>query len=331
MSVVSYDKDNVDYLSNDSVVQYKGLCSLIIMLYHLAWALDFTTYRPFSHGDLMTALFYFFSGYGLMKRFLETENYSKGFIRKRILPLLAVYGIVNVFYWLFYFSKGIVYTPYILFCNFIYYGKMLVNYSWFIVSIVVFYLFFYLLIRLFNNKTKHYGIFMICISFVFLLLYTIVLYKINWGMHWYTATPLFVNGIVWAVFEKKLLPRVRKYYWVLFLVFLTLFACSVYLNDFVFLTGKKHILVTIINYILVTGLFVLGVMKIKCSSRALYKIGKISLEIYLVHGFYIMLLTYVGIREYKIISYLFVIILTLISAFYLSKIKNRFFSFQSKS
>ncbi len=51
---------NEDYLSYESVRQYKGLCALSIFLYHLSYTVGLTVYNPFTKGDRVVALFFCF-------------------------------------------------------------------------------------------------------------------------------------------------------------------------------------------------------------------------------------------------------------------------------
>mgnify|MGYP007053719401 CR=1 FL=1 len=86
-----------------------------------------------------------------MKKHISEENYSKGFIKKRIPSLLIPYVIVIFLYWLMYACYGDVYSI----CDMIEIlsrGYIIASASWYIVDIIILYFVFYLSMKLFKKN-----------------------------------------------------------------------------------------------------------------------------------------------------------------------------------
>ncbi|MBQ7358637.1 MAG: acyltransferase family protein [Lachnospiraceae bacterium] len=319
---VTFCKNNTSFLTKEAVQQYKGICAIVIMLYHLGWSLDFQYYRPFSHGDYVTGLFYFFSGYGLFKKFNEDRTYHIGFIRKRVFPIAFMFLLMCTVYWLFYYLEGFCYTPLGIIKDFCLYGNSFVKYSWFIISIIYFYIVFYLLMRLF--KQNHVAI--VIGTFVLTIFYVAMVLALGWGMHWYTTSIFFFLGLLFVYREEKWMKYLLKYFCLCFGFLLCCLLFSNYARTDLFLAGKKHILFTILANFSFVFLFILCSLKIRIRIPFLAKIGNLSLEIYLVHGLVILIMNKIGIRDYLVLAYAFVVFITLILAIVLSKIRSIFFN-----
>ena len=103
-------------------------------------------------GILFTAVFFFFSGYGLISGLYNKKDYLNGFLRKRLLSVLIPFWVINtlgvllrtVFYGAVYSVKAVLFDIT---------GITLVNSNgWYIIEIAIFYILFYLIFSLIKNR-----------------------------------------------------------------------------------------------------------------------------------------------------------------------------------
>ena len=111
----------------------------------------------------------------------------------------------------------------------------------------------------------------------------------NYDSHWYTSNQLLVIGMAWAIYEDSILIFFKKNY----------AKITVFLFGFFFLVfeANKYIDNTIINFALSIILPVLFVfcllaclLKLKIGNTFVSFLGRISLELYMTHGLFFILL-----------------------------------------
>ena len=113
-----------------------------------------------------SAIFFFFSGYGLLTSYLQKEDYLNKFLQKRLPKVLIPFWIVNlilvaisIFGYGDRKSTGIVLREI--------FGLRLINSNgWFIVEIILFYLAFFILFSLIKKKDIALGILCVFVLFV---------------------------------------------------------------------------------------------------------------------------------------------------------------------
>ena len=150
---IKYTHDNEEYLSLKTCNSIRGILALIVLFHHIAQRINsgylFSEFTKF--GFLPVSVFFFFSGYGLMKKHISEANYSKGFIKKRIPSLLIPYLIVIFLYWLMYACYGEVYS-FADMLDILSRGYIIASASWYIVDIIILYFVFYLSMKLFKKN-----------------------------------------------------------------------------------------------------------------------------------------------------------------------------------
>ena len=168
-----------------------GLFSVLIMLHHLGQKVSApwlsSTVRqhglePFVPiGYLLVSFFFFCSGYGLRKSMQKKEDYLDGFIMRRvnvIFPTVVITGIL----WILARAKADLmafpFNPY----------------SWFVVTILVLYLGFFLCYK----KEKKISLYLMA---AWVLLYSVLCYIPALGNWWINSAPVFLLGIFMA--DKK--------------------------------------------------------------------------------------------------------------------------------
>lgn len=308
---------NDEYLSYKSSMAMRGFFMMLVMCHHLA---QYTSGGMFfGHfvriGFLTVSIFFFFSGYGLQKRHMSDDDYKKTFLKKRIPAIVIPYLIMTLVVWIVRAIGGKVFSLadiVVLFFK----GEAIVPFSWYFTNILVFYLAFYLIMKLFGNK--HH--FMIVGAFACYLIWILICKKAGYDVWWYCSSHLFVVGMVWAKYEKTILEFIKKHYFSslgiligAFFVCIVLYLLMSRYNQFI-----DAVAVTKIN---IAVLFVLAVLlfslKVKIGNPILDFFGKISFELYLSHGMFIWLFN--RVIDNDVLKSVFIILSSVLFAVVLHK------------
>lgn len=269
-----------------------GICSIFIILHHISQKVCAPWLEPgirqhglepfFSVGYFFVAVFFFCSGYGLVKSFKTKEDYLKGFMGKRIFPLLLTFILTNIVYIL----VRIQYDGFSLPSN---------PYSWYVYTILLFYLCFYFVFKYMKR-------FQLAGMTVCLVVYTLVCYLAIPNSWLINASPVFLLGMWYEGHEDAIREKMTKRFWpVLIGLLLGCGVCFVLSEN----TGLIYAsLSSAISYeLLAIGKLVLQVLA--CSFFTLFLVslteklpvecvvtnflGGLTLEIYLIHGLFVQL------------------------------------------
>ena len=278
------------YLSIDSGKSYRGFFAVTIVLHHLSAITQ--TGKLFSlfsiAGRVTVAFFSFLSGYGLQKSYItKGDRYKKGYLLKRIPSVLIPYIIITAVFWLMHFVFGKSYSLKDIILLLVK-GEPLVDYSWYIISILIFYLVYWGLMQVCG---KRYPL-MIVLGTVWYFLHIAFCKKMGYGNWWYNTSHLIIVGMFWATYETRILEILKKnYVWIASAV-LVLFALVSAYRESINQLGSPFLSEIIIFFRML--LFVLCVilfsLKVQIGNRVLRFLGSISLEIYLSQGLFINLL-----------------------------------------
>jgi peptidoglycan/LPS O-acetylase OafA/YrhL len=278
---------NEKYLSIDNSKSFRGILALAVLLHHLSQNIgEGILFQPFSRiGNLIVAGFFFLSGYGLQKSCISKSGYKKNFLLRRLPSVLLPYIIVTGIYWLMYAVGGSIYSFKDI-VGAIINGKPIVLYSWYIISILVFYIVFWLLMVVFKENYK----LMIFGGIIWIALYVIFCKMMDYGSWWYRASHLLIVGMIWAVYERKLLNVLNRFYKliapIVWLSFVLLVGLGDKIESYVCIDDIASLvsMLTAVAFVISTLLFML---KFKIGNKVLNYIGNISLEIYLTQGLFI--------------------------------------------
>ncbi len=344
---------NEEFMSLNQTKVLQGFFALCIMFHHISqknaasWinikyyqkGLDF--FVPI--GYLCVAVFLFCSGYGLLKSCKSKPGYLKGFLKRRILPLIIVFYMVNLLFFIvrvfmkqemdgkqiFYYLSGL---------------KMCNPNAWYVIALPIFYLGFYLAFRF--VRSEKLALVLTCLV---VFAYTVV------GIHqdhhdfwmggewWYNSVHMFSVGLIFARYEKGIIRHLQKYYWIYLPVMLVLtyvlFALSemaqgtfsYYAQPF---PSKEAILcrwVCLLAQMAASFVFVMAVllvnMKLTFGNRILRFMGGLTLEFYMIHGLFVEMFcfSFAGLGrgvyyiENVLLFVLVVIVLSVPSAWLLQK------------
>ena len=257
------DEFNEDFLSLETMKSLRGFAALGVILHHISQEPIFQQegiLSPFVNaGAYFVAIFFFCSGYGLLKSYLTKENYLKGFIKKRIVKSIAVPFYVNVIiYGILIALAKMPLEKEQWFFNFT--GLTMMNtYAWFPIVLAILYLVFFLTFRFIKKPV-------VCFSIIFVFIIAMGVGCMinghyawwagpdNWWMNdaywensakwwmgekvlwfngewWVNSAPAFLTGLVFAYYEKYIVAFFKKTYWLKFHILLVITIIFFKLSD----------------------------------------------------------------------------------------------------
>lgn len=275
-----------EYLSKEQVNCIKGMCSIVIVLHHIAQRVTGGVLFPlFTYsGFLFLGMFFFISGYGLMLQYQKRkQEYLKSYWKNRIMKIILPYLLANVVYFSVFAMIGQTYSlkeMLVMVCT----GQTM-TFLWYIICIVLLYALFWLACKIAKDNTKLL-IGIICIGCVCYCIGCILL-EIQFVR--YVAVGAFVLGICYP-YMKEQMERFLNTKYLVKVVFMGVVsgtmavACRI-----VPMVGVAAVLgnaAVVIFCCMCLGIF----MKCRCNNKVLVYLGNISFEIYLYHGLFALLL-----------------------------------------
>ncbi|WP_336837805.1 acyltransferase family protein [Sphingobacterium siyangense] len=299
---------------NEASQKLKGVSCLLIICYHLNFhvATPLVSFAS-NWGAPVVSLFLFISGYGLMASYLKKgPTYLNGFLNKRLWKIIKPLLLVTLVYQLaIYLDQGIFNTE--LLFDLINKGITPLPFSWFAYSIIIFYIFFFFAFRLNNSSLGSKILLMI----IFSIIYMIILFRSEYERAWWVSSLAFPSGLIYRFREKEIIAVTHK---TLYHFILAPLACIFIYS----LVQTKIELLFPIVYFIIPALIVnlLSFLNWKNDKIFTY-LGKISYEVYLLHGFWIYLLR--GKHIFIASDYLYILTIfsfTFISAVFLHRLLN---------
>ena len=273
---------NRDGLARTDTNAMRGILAVLIVFHHLS----LTTNAGYSAvilkkiGFLVVAAFYALSGYGLLMSYLAKGCRLDHFWRKRCTGVIFPYLIISLIYVAVRLALGdkITVTSYLLsFVN----GTPMVRYSWFILTILVFYVFYYLAARIAKQDVP----LMIFLVFVAEVFFLYGMKKLDFEPFWYDAAWAFPLGMVWAYGYRSISETVSRHPWVYIGLTAMLFVIFYFSSTVLSWCGFYGEMLTACTFAV---LVMLSMFKLRFSNPALQFLGNISFELYLMHGLFIM-------------------------------------------
>lgn len=307
-----------DYFSVENCTAVKGILALSIVFSHLTIATDGGRLMPlFAYvGYLGVALFFFISGYGMMKKTASDEHYLEGFALKRVNKIVIPYAVVICIYWLASLMTNEPYSAKEVALSMVN-GYPIAENSWYIIVCLLMYAVFWLAAKV--SKTKP-AIIVLC-EVIFCALWIPLAKRLDYGQWWYVSNFALPVGMLWAMYEDrilKLMSDMKKYIATVIFAFL-LVAISFALTYF----GNAWIYYAVSSTVFVIA-FAFVCMKLRFGNPALRFLGKISMEIYFIHGLFITMFRSGAINVENDVAYsALVIVCSVISAVILNALFKR--------
>lgn len=294
-----------------SLVQAKalqGFLALCVVFHHCAQKVFFDDWGPtFSPSGLevialigfaLVGYFFFCSGYGLYQSCRKKQDYLHGFLRRRVLPLFLVYFVCNTIYLVGRLAMGETFDALRLISLLC--GLELANpNAWFVVALPIMYLLFYFSKRRCPDEalvTKRLfvgtGTYILAGAAVTMAFPGVGRYVAFFGRWWYNTAVLFPLGYLFGRREADAWAWMRGSY-------RRQVACSVALFVGIFLLSLVFsmvfpsvpiaILLESLAAICFTWALLLYSLRGRVRSRLLGFYGGLTLELYLMHGFFVNL------------------------------------------
>ena len=252
------DQFHEDSSSLDSFMSMRGFAAIGVILHHISQENAFQQANGFGKpgeisifvnaGFLFVAIFFFCSGFGLIKSLEKKPDYFNGFIKKRVVKTLVIpYYVSILIYGILRFASGERFAPLQWVTNLA--GITMMNpYAWYPIVAAILYIAFYLFFKKIKNRKVSY----ILMALVILALGMIFCVNghfpwfagpKNWwtmqrsplqskwwaqqqvwwfsGEWWINSCPAFLIGMLFAQYEEPIREWFKKGYWgKLFLVLL---------------------------------------------------------------------------------------------------------------
>ncbi len=277
-----------ELFSREQTVAVKGILALVIVLDHLGAEMpQELALQPFhTVGFLAVGFFFLFSGYGVALNWDQKPHYQDGFLSRRLTAILTPVFFTNLFYLALNLAQGQRYTVLggVLRVLDVFYLFRLNGSTWYIYSLAAFCIAYYLCARFVPRKYD------MAVFAAFLAGWTIVLGLNDLGQM-YGMNFCFLAGILLARGQKQVLAVWHKRYPVYLLLFgalsfALLFGYWVFYDNLIL--GK--FLARNIGSVCAAVFFTLAMQKLRFGNPVIRFLGGISMEIYLIHMFWIRLL-----------------------------------------
>ncbi len=308
-SKIKIKEDKTDYLSIENTTIIKGFLALTVVLCHLG--LFYGEGKILNHfvflGSISVGVFFFLSGYALMSQYLKKKDYKEGFLKRRLGKIFVPYIIVTFVYMAYFFLIG-ERVGFFEAIRLFLIGESIVSYSWYIAEIMVLYLIFYFSMLFFKDQ-KSVLVANVVISICLIIFYNVMKYPACWS----DSTHMYIIGIIWAYNKDWINLYFRK-------IDIPTFVVSLI---FLILINTRSSFFSRIAY---TFLFVVFFMRFDLKNQFLTFTGKVSMEIYMLHGLAIKIVRRFFFDDDSFVSLLTVFILV----YFLSAIFNRLFRYMTK-
>ena len=307
---------NPDYLALDVCNHFRGLLALLVVCSHLA---QLTHGGTFFHslmytGWLLVAGFFFFSGYGVTKKYMSDNTYRTGFLGRRLPTILVPYLLATA---VFLAVRPPFPKLWVILGSFVN-GHTLLPFSWYILCIAFFYIVFYVFMCCLRQHYKK----ILAASVLYYFLWIAFCKALHYEAWWFISSSALVMGMFWAVYQPQIEKWVSRFYGRIFAGAVLLMTLVYIIKAWaVHIAGLLHFACTLLFMMTVPCLFVLICLlislKCKIGNPITAVLGRLSLEIYLVHGISIALCKPLFTQEF--LGCASVLVITAILAYLLQK------------
>lgn len=288
LSIGRKNEKNHDYLSIEVTAEVRGIAATGIILHHLSEKTHggvFFSRLPMV-GYLIVTLFFFLSGYGLMIQYMKKgKTYLKSFLRKRVLYIVIVYLLDVALYAIVGNLMGEGHTLGSVIKS-IFVSGVAKN-AWYMIVQIIYYIFFYIVFR--YSKINSITIQMLEV-FVLQTVFAGYCIVMKASSIWYLSGYGFVLGILWANYkseiDRKLVNCYNQTISAAVGLFVLFYAVPVFADHLV-CVDQARIIRTVCRLAsspLCVCVLMITIYKYRPNIRLWRWLGRISLEVYLIHG-----------------------------------------------
>lgn len=297
--------------SYDNSLMLKGLMAMTVILCHLSHYYGNGPILPLFSvlGNFAVGIFFFLSGYGLMKQYLNKPDYQSVFLKKRLVSVLIPYLIITLIYWAYNYFFGEYYSIRDVILS-LFTDEPFVTYSWYLNELIVLYIFFYLFMFITRKNKKM----MIVLNIVLYLLF-VVYYKniVHYNPYWYHSTHMYTLGMIWVCYEDKIQQFISRFY-IPILIISFLILIYDYYNIRLFPLKE-------IAFLLI---FAVIFQKTGIRNSFLRFSGKMTMELYLLHALVIRFFRYFISDVSDFVSVFLLVVCIYIASYIMHLILSKF-------
>lgn len=309
-----------DYMGRVATISVKGIFAMIILLSHMRGYITIETmpdrlYETVLNfiGQLMVALYFFYSGYGIIESYKNKPSYVSSFPKNRILKTFIHFDMAVFLFFIYSLISSQTYPQVNYFLCWVGW-ESIGNSNWFVFDILLLYIFSYVSMKL--GKTGGVKL-VIAIVFLLTVLLWTLLYISHRGSWWYSTLLCFPLGIIYSYMKSGIDQGIKRNIWnyhlslaVLTIIFVV---CRMFRNS---LTISIEACV----FCLIVTLFT---MKISIGNKILYWIGVNAFSIYILQRLPMMFFANIGLNENNMLYALAVIPTVMIIACGFTQITER--------
>lgn len=285
-------EEYTDLLTRDDSFILKGYFSLVIICHHLAQRIEPGSLFQAAFNDAgycAVAVFFFITGYGVMKSYLNKPGYAAHFLKNHVRSVIIPAVIAVGFHWGAYALQRDGYSFFDFFGLF-FMNTRSTSFLWYVFMIGAFYPSIARSMKNADGDPKR----------VMRGAWTFVVVTVGLGLvlapfaFWiYDTNHLLAIGMMAAYYEKDWMEFLSKHTFGKMLgsiilgivsVFIALFVIN---SHFVYWVGMNFY--RSIDSFLVIAILLLLFCKIRLTSPLMKELGIISYEIYLLHGIFLMM------------------------------------------
>lgn len=254
---------NSNFLSIRATKSLQGLAALGVISHHISQMQILTKANEIQifhdTGFLFVGFFFFVSGFGLIKSLDTKPGYLNGFLKRRALPILVTYYVMNAFYIIWHLILKTKFSASEWICKIL--GISLLNdNAWFVPVILILYFAFYFIFKKIKNRKICFALIFIVIAmqvgwFLFNKHFVWWIGPKNWwwnaqgytdfssapwwqqigalwfeGEWWVNSSICFLLGMLVAQNEKKFFDFFAKNYWAKFFALFALVVISMWIG-----------------------------------------------------------------------------------------------------
>ena len=274
-------KQDGAWLEREDTTALRGVLAVFILFVHLPDACRYfsdgyaETFEPFIfQGHLAVGVFFALSGYGLA---VSAGRGLAGFFRRRFFEVLLPYFLCSLVFLMAFRVRG----EAVRFADMVkswFSGDPLVTYSWYVVTQLIFYVFFYAAFRFFSDRKMKIAALFLCV-----LAYMLIVPRFGWPLVTTRGCLTFVLGAACGAYKRELdafFAEKTAGRWVLVSGLLFLISHVLYFAVPFF---KAHPVFDFSSALFAVFIFLLGRIIVP-AGPLFHGLGNLSLEIYLYQG-----------------------------------------------
>jgi len=324
VSIKNQDLDT-QQLSIKTTSNLQVIAVIFVILHHLSQVLQnysdsFLSSRLIVAGRFSVGIFFFVSGYGLIKQYKKKGRvYLDTFLKRKVLSIFIPFLLAGIVYFIFrnLIGKLSLGDAFYSLIN----GSPVVSNGWFVIMII--FLYFAFFVSAFIARKNDLLLTILLVTSTILVL--VIAKYMHYGEWWTNAIFCFPLGVVWSINEKLILDFLFNKYKVSVMVLVVLFSGFFYLDEVFY-----HPVIRAFSVLFFVSIVILLSYRVTFQNPIFSYVKVISFELYLYQGLFIQLFrSNVLFIDNRLIYVCLVILATSILAFLMYYVAN-LFSFLNK-